>query len=168
MKIHSYSSSNCEEKKYEHVLTYPVSEVNSIPCKFPNSPGFLKSLHLLAPPACSQSFPTLIHCVPCCCLVAESCPTLCNPIDCSLPVFSIHGIFQTRIQSGLPFPFSRESSQPRDWTTETRVWSLGWDNPLEESMPIHSSILAWRIPMDIGAWRAIASIGFQESDLAEE
>ena len=37
---------------------------------------------------------------------------------------------------------------------ETRVWSLGWEDPLEEGMATHSSILAWRIPMDRGAWRA--------------
>ena len=29
---------------------------------------------------------------------------------------------------------------------------MGWEDPLEEEMPIHSSILAWRIPMDRGAW----------------
>ena len=29
---------------------------------------------------------------------------------------------------------------------ETWVWSLGWEDPLEEGMTIHSSILAWRIP----------------------
>ena len=34
---------------------------------------------------------------------------------------------------------------------ETWVWSLGWENPLEEGMAIHSSILAWRIPKDRGA-----------------
>ena len=38
---------------------------------------------------------------------------------------------------------------------ETRVLSLGWEDPLEEVMAIYSSILAWRIPMDRGAWRAI-------------
>ena len=31
---------------------------------------------------------------------------------------------------------------------------LGWEDPLEEGMAAHSSILAWRIPMDRGAWRA--------------
>ena len=31
---------------------------------------------------------------------------------------------------------------------------LGWEDPLEEGMAIHSSILAWRIPMDRGAWWA--------------
>ena len=37
---------------------------------------------------------------------------------------------------------------------ETWVRSLGWDEPLEEGMATHSSILAWRIPMDREAWRA--------------
>ena len=38
---------------------------------------------------------------------------------------------------------------------ETWVQSLGWEDPLKEGMTTHSSILAWRIPMDRGAWRAI-------------
>ena len=41
---------------------------------------------------------------------------------------------------------------PSIW--ETWVRSLGWEDPLEEGMATHSSILAWRIPMDRGAWRA--------------
>ena len=41
---------------------------------------------------------------------------------------------------------------PAIW--ETWVRSLGWEDPLEEVMENHSSILAWRIPMDRGAWRA--------------
>ena len=36
---------------------------------------------------------------------------------------------------------------------ETWVQSLGWEDPLEEGMATHSSLLAWRIPMDRGAWR---------------
>ena len=39
---------------------------------------------------------------------------------------------------------------------ETWVWSLGWENPLEKGTATHSSVLAWRIPMDRGAWLAIA------------
>ena len=38
---------------------------------------------------------------------------------------------------------------------ETWVRSMGWEDPLEEGMATHSSILAWRIPMDKGAWWAI-------------
>ena len=37
---------------------------------------------------------------------------------------------------------------------ETGVQSLGWEDPLEEGMATQSSVLAWRIPMDRGAWRA--------------
>ena len=37
---------------------------------------------------------------------------------------------------------------------QTWVLSLGWEDPLEEGMAIHSSILAWEIAMDSGAWRA--------------
>ena len=36
---------------------------------------------------------------------------------------------------------------------ETWVLSLGWEHSLENGIEIHSSILAWRIPMDRGAWR---------------
>ena len=37
---------------------------------------------------------------------------------------------------------------------ETQVQSLGQEDPLEEGMATHSSILVWRIPMDRGAWQA--------------
>ena len=40
---------------------------------------------------------------------------------------------------------------------ETWVRSMGWEDPLEEGMATHSSILAWRIPMDRGAWWAKVS-----------
>ena len=37
---------------------------------------------------------------------------------------------------------------------ETWVQSIGWEDPLEKGMATHSSILAWRIPIDRGAWQA--------------
>ena len=37
---------------------------------------------------------------------------------------------------------------------ETWVRFLGWEDPLEEGMAIHSTILAWRIPKDRGTWQA--------------
>ena len=49
---------------------------------------------------------------------------------------------------------------------ETWVRSLGWEDPLEEVMATHSSILALRIPMDRGAWRATAH-GVAELDRTE-
>ena len=48
---------------------------------------------------------------------------------------------------------------PTVW--ETWVWSLGWEGPLEEGMATHSSILAWRIPVSRGGWRALQSMGSQ-------
>ena len=49
---------------------------------------------------------------------------------------------------------------------ETWVRSLGQEDCLEEGMATHSSILAWRIPMDGGAWRAIVH-GVAESDMTK-
>ena len=40
---------------------------------------------------------------------------------------------------------------------ETWIRSLGWGDPLEEGMASHSSILAWRIPMDRGVWQTIVN-----------
>ena len=48
--------------------------------------------------------------------VAQSCLTLCDPMDCSLPGSSFHGIFQARILKWVAISFSRISSWPRDWT----------------------------------------------------
>ena len=48
--------------------------------------------------------------------VAQSCLTLCDPMDCSLPGSSIRGILQARILEWVTISFSRGSSQPRDRT----------------------------------------------------
>ena len=49
-------------------------------------------------------------------LVAQSCLTLCEPLDCSPPGSSVHGILQTRILEWVAMPSSRGSSWPRDQT----------------------------------------------------
>ena len=46
--------------------------------------------------------------------VTQSCPTLCNPMDCSPPVSSIHRIFKARILEWIAMPSSRGHSLPRD------------------------------------------------------
>ena len=48
--------------------------------------------------------------------VAQLCPTVCDPVDCSLPGSSVQGIFQARILEWVAISFSRRSSWPRDWT----------------------------------------------------
>ena len=51
---------------------------------------------------------------------------------------------------------------------ETWAQSLGWEDPLEKGMNTHSSILAWRIPTDRGAWRAqVHGDSLKESDTTE-
>ena len=53
--------------------------------------------------------------------VTQLCLTLCDPLDCSLPGSSIHGIFQARILEWVAVSFSRGTSQPRD---RTRVFHI--------------------------------------------
>ena len=49
-----------------------------------------------------------------CVLAAQLCPALCDPMDCSLPASSVHGILQARILEWVAMPSSRGSSPPRD------------------------------------------------------
>ena len=53
--------------------------------------------------------------------VSQPCPTLCDPMNCSLPGSSIHGIFQARVLEWGAIASSRRSSQPRDWTWVSRI-----------------------------------------------
>ena len=46
----------------------------------------------------------------CCCLVAKSCLILCDPVDCSSPDSSVHGVFQARILESVAISFSKGSS----------------------------------------------------------
>ena len=90
------------------------------------------------------------------------------------------GFFKQEYWSRLPFPSPRSHITIRQyiklicctsWTSlvtqmvknlpavwETRVLSLGWENPLEEGMATHTSILAWRIHMYRGAWWVIVHV----------
>ena len=53
--------------------------------------------------------------------VAQSCLTLCDPMDCSLPGSSVHGIFQAIVLEWIAVSFSKGSSQPRDQTLVSRI-----------------------------------------------
>ena len=70
--------------------------------------------------------------------VAQSCPTLCDPVGCSLPGSSVHGIFQAIVLELIAISFSRASSQPRDQTQVSHtvdrrftVWTTREDNRTE-------------------------------------
>ena len=66
---------------------------------------------------CGVHFSVCIHM----CLVTQSCPNLCNPMDCSLPGSSIHGIILARILEQVAISFSRGSSQLRDQTWVSQI-----------------------------------------------
>ena len=53
--------------------------------------------------------------------VAQSCPTLCDPMDCRLPGSSLHGTLQARVVEWGAISFSRGSSQPRDRTWVSHI-----------------------------------------------
>ena len=59
------------------------------------------------------------------CARAQLCPTLCNPIDCSPPGSSVHGILQARILEWTAISYSKGFSQPRDGTRVSYVSCTG-------------------------------------------
>ena len=63
--------------------------------------------------------------------VAQSCVTLCSPMDCSLPGSSIHGIFQARVLEWVAISFSSGSPQPRDgiWVSYMQTDALPSEPP---------------------------------------
>ena len=62
----------------------------------------------------------------------------------------------------LGFPDGSDSKE-----SACNVEDLGWEDPLEEDMATHSSILAWRIPTDREVWWATRPWGHKESDMTE-
>ena len=82
----------------------------------------------------------------------QSCPTLCDPMDYSLPGSTIHGIFQARVLEWVAIAFSTMQ--------ETWFQSLDQEDPLEKAMATHSSILAWKIPWMVEPGR-VQSLGSQ-------
>ena len=85
-----------------HPLT--ASVYITFPCEFPIPQGSTHNLLLF------WSSPQVTV------LVTQPCPTLWDPMDCSLPGPFVHGILQARILEWVGIPFSRGSSLPRDWT----------------------------------------------------
>ena len=70
-------------------------------------------------------------------LVAQLCLTLCDPMDCSPPGSSAHGILQARVLEWVAIPFSRGSSQPRDRSGSPALQADSLQSePLEKPMYI--------------------------------
>ena len=56
------------------------------------------------------------------CLVTQSCLTLCNPTDCSLPGSSVHGVLQARILEWVAMPCSKPGIEPRSPTWQADLF----------------------------------------------
>ena len=83
----------------------------------------------------------------CCCLVVQLCLTLCDPMHCNPPEYSVHGILQARILGWVAISFSRGSSQPTHrtwvscigrrilyhWATRKVRWKKLWTSELASS-----------------------------------
>ena len=99
--------------KYIHLGNHNLSEdADNAACALLQSAG-LSTLLLRRELVCRDK---LVLCALCACSVVQSCPTLCDSVDCSPPGSAIHGIFQAEMLEWVAFFFSRGSSQPQDWT----------------------------------------------------
>ena len=79
--------------------------------------------------------------------VAQLCPTLCNPMN-----YTVHGILQARILEWVDDPLLQRIfpiQRPNLPAMQTRVQSLGWEEPLEKGQATYSNTLAWRIPWTV-------------------
>ena len=74
--------------------------------------------------------------------VSQSCPALCDPMNCSLPHSCVPGIFQARVLGRVGITFSRGSSQPRDWTWVFRI--VGWRFTIWATREVHDAGKDWR------------------------
>ena len=79
---------------------------------------------------------------PCCCLVAESFPTLCNPMDYRPPASSVHGISQARILEWVAITFSQGFSQSRYQTCVSCITGKFFaTEPSEKPQNIHTDLI---------------------------
>ena len=91
-------------------------------------------------------------------IVTQSCLTLCNPMDCSLPVSSVHGILQARILEWVSMSFSRGSSQRRDRTGVSCLegWSLYHLTPGKPTQPCRVTLAVLELPASL-SWETHTS-----------
>ena len=86
--------------------------------------------------------------------IAQSCLTLCDPMDCSLPGSSVHGIFQAMVLEWVAISFSRGSSRPRDRTQVFRIAGRRftvWAMKESQNYPRKDGILFCHLPSTYSA-----------------
>ena len=75
--------------------------------------------------------------------VTQSCPALCDPMDCSTPGLPVHHQLPEFTRTHVVL---KKKYLPMQVDIETWIWFLDWKDPLEEEMASCSSVFAWRIP----------------------
>ena len=95
------------------ILIETLSDFLSLRIKSPTAVLVYSILSLLLTRAITIIY--ICVCI-CACSVAQLCMTLCDPMDCSLPDFSVHGTSQSRILEWVAIFFCRRSSWPRNQT----------------------------------------------------
>ena len=75
--------------------------------------------------------------------VAQLCPTLCDPVDGSLPGSSVHGIFKVRVPEWVTISFSKGSSQPRDRTQVSQLEAGTLTEPPGKLLPVGYLFYIW-------------------------
>ena len=83
------------------------------------------TLKMSAVPTDPCHYLCILECDCCCYYVSQSCPTLCEPMDCSPPGSFVHGIFQARILEWVANSSSRGSSRPTGPTHVSYISSIG-------------------------------------------
>ena len=76
--------------------------------------------------------------------IIQSCPTLCDPMDCSLSGSSVHGIFQARVLECIAISFSRGSSLPRNRTRASCI--TGRRFAVWATRKVVTSTIRWCLP----------------------
>ena len=85
----------------------------------------------------------------------QSCPTLCDPMNCSPPGSSVHGILQAKTLEWVAIPFSRGSSQCRDQTWDSciagrffTIWATR-EAQMELVSNAHTNLTKWKFTLKI-------------------
>ena len=79
------------------------------------------------------------------CFLDQSCPAFCNPMDCSPPGSSAHGILHARILEWVAVPSSRGSSRPRDWICVSCIAGVRSVKMDIESAPLAEWLVSWPV-----------------------
>ena len=87
--------------------------------------------------------------------VAQSCPTLCNPMDCSLPGSSVHGFSRQEYWSGLPFPSPGDLPDPRIEPRSPALQADALTSELPGKLSGHQAVLDSGFDVWLVSFRAV-------------